>query len=315
MEYNQKITFRNDIKYNNYYYRVLVLLAVFVVIFLVSGTTNSVKSFLSFRDGFGNNIFIKDYPSQAVYFSVLEPSQSLNTNNNQVYTNNNGQIIYSKAVEQSYKIVFLPVVVDNNSVINGQQLLSEVVKIPFNPERKNFLIFPKFNINTPIVYSDSFSSQDIIDPKDPCSQASMSTPFQQLVRKGVVHLWPSPKPGELYNPNNNSYYDQTDKKRYYIGNSYLLGHSSECIAHEFSRVFAPLQDQSPLGENFFVYDEFGRQLKFRVFEAKEITSLGAGAVEAFKIFPNRRVLTLQTSKFYSNTNINRWIIRGELVVE
>lgn len=310
MEFNKKITFR----YSNYYYSLIVLFTTFVLVFLISGSTNSVKSFLSFREGFGSNIFIKDYPSQVIFFSILEPSQSINVNNNQVYTNNNGQIISQKVVDQNFKMSFLPKVADNNPITSSEQLLSEVVKIPFNPERKNFLIFPKFNINTPIVYSDSFSSQDIIDPNNPCSQASMNTPFQQLVRKGVVHLWPSPKPGELYNADSNSYYDTIDKKRYYIGNSYLLGHSSECIAHEFSRVFAPLQDQSPLGEDFFVYDEFGRQLKFRVFEAKEITSLGAGAVEAFKIFPNRRVITLQTSKFYSNTNINRWIIRGELII-
>jgi hypothetical protein len=308
-------------QYNNKDYHFVVIFVILLLSFMVSGSTSSNKNFANFREDFiiSNswlNRFYKNYSNNKIQFNQTVPAYSIEIINQKKYFDINGQLLDTNSIGQDLKTSFNPIIIDRESILK-QQLdspLTELIPPPNNPIKKNFLEFPVFNIVAPIVYSDEVSSQDIIDPNNPCSSYSKNTPLQQLVQKGLVHLWPSPKPGELFNIDKNSYYDKTANAKYYIGNTYIVGHSSECIQHEYSKVLAPIQDKMPIGEYIIIYDELGRKLNFRIFEAKEITSQGDGAAEAFKIFEGRRVITLQTSKFYSNSKINRWIIRGELEI-
>lgn len=308
------ISFIRELRFNPNLYKVLVTLTLVLVFLVSSGSTNSIKSFVNTRNDLNdNNILFKNFNNDSSFIDQPIISKIINLNNNNIYLDTNNKPMISDRVPQ-YLITNQTPSVNQNEVIkpNSPLTLSQILPIPTNPLKKNFLSFPTFNINAPIVYSDYTSSQDTIDPNNPCSQASMRTPLQQLVRKGVLHLFPSPKPGEIYDESKNTYFDTKDNRRYLIGNSYIIGHSSECIQHEFSRVFQPFQDKTPIGDKFIIWDELGRKLTFKVFEAKEITSYGTGAEEAFGVFPGRRVVTLQTSKFYTNQKINRWIIRGEL---
>ena len=61
---------------------------------------------------------------------------------------------------------------------------------------------------------------------------------------------------------------------------------------------------------------YGRELTFRIFDTLVIE--GDNATEAYKPFPGRRVLTLQTSivSFREERGLypyERWLIRAELV--
>jgi hypothetical protein len=305
-----------ELRFNPNLYKVLVTITLVLVFLVSSGSTNSIKSFVNTRSDLNdNNILIKNFVNDASYIDQPTVSKIINTNNTLSYLDGNNKPIFLDRIPQDLTYNQSPTVNPNEIIKPDTPLqLTQLIPPPINIQRRNFLSFPTFNINAPIVYSDYTSSQDTIDPNNPCSQASMKTPLQQLVRKGVVHLFPSPKPGEIYDETKNTYFDSKDKKRYLIGNSYIIGHSSECIQHEFSRVFQPFQDKTPIGDKFIIWDEQGRKLTFKVFEAKEITSYGSGAEEAFGVFPGRRVVTLQTSKFYTNQKINRWIIRGELEI-
>jgi hypothetical protein len=313
MEYIQIIRRLGDVRYSPVFYRYVSIFTLLLIALVTTASTTSVKSFVNTRtDIRDNSVWVKTFDNNASYIPNNIVTQSIKAFGSTRYINNYSQQLPSNLINQTIRLDPSPSVNVTDAPIDTS-IIENITPIPANPIRTNFLSFPTFNINAPIVYSDEVSSKDIIDPLNPCSQSSMRTPLQQLVRKGLVHLFPSPKPGELYNSQANSYYDKDDKKTYYIGNSYIVGHSSECISHEFSKVFAPLQDRSPINDTFIIYDEVGRKLVFRVFEAKEIISAQEGAAEAFKIFEGKRVVTLQTSKFYSKTKINRWIIRGELI--
>lgn len=193
--------------------------------------------------------------------------------------------------------------------------LEDLIKKPENPQRTNFLRYPRFNVNAPIIYStfeDLYLLKPDCDPqKDelrcldfqkPRNSSETTSPMQMKLRDGPVHLAISPPPGE-------------------VGNSYIVGHSSNYswIKSNYNKVFAPLEKASKIGDEFIIYDKFGRELKFRVFDTLLI--LEGDTDEAYKNFgQDRRVVTLQTSVLTTNLKgeilpTHRWLTRGELVVE
>lgn len=178
------------------------------------------------------------------------------------------------------------------------------------PERasstlRNVLLYDKYKIRAPIIYT---TFEDLFEKREdgtfnfsrPLDADSIDSPVQRKLERGIVHLAYTPQPGEL-------------------GNSYIVGHSSNYswVNSPFNRVFAPIEEQSQPGETFVIFDRHGRELKFRVFETLKIRA-GESDI-AFKPFPDRRVVTLQTSVLGMENGrlaaTHRWLTRGELVVD
>lgn len=191
--------------------------------------------------------------------------------------------------------------------------LDSIIPRPQSPQRTNFLRYPQYNINAPIIYSSledlfnlkpncnkSTDAQACLDFGSPRDNGPADSPVQQKLRDGIVHIAFTPQPGE-------------------IGNSYIVGHSSNYswVPSAYNAVFKPLEKRSKVGEEFFIYDAFGRELKFRVFEVLEIDEKDTPT--AYATFGEKRVVTLQTSvlefvpgRGYLPTK--RWLTRGELVL-
>ncbi len=193
--------------------------------------------------------------------------------------------------------------------LNKLAPLDTLIPAPKNPQQQNFLKYPKYNINTPIIYSgldDLFNrkadgSIDFSSPiEEDLSQGPLSNPIQRLLVDGIVHIAFTPLPGE-------------------IGNSYIVGHSSNfsSVQSSYNFIFKPIERRSEVGEEFILWDKQGRELTFKVFEVKEI--LENDTQEAYKTFGDRRVVTLQTSilEFVPGQGLQptkRWLTRGELIL-
>jgi hypothetical protein len=180
--------------------------------------------------------------------------------------------------------------------------LDEVVKKPAQPVRTNWVSYPKYKIQVPLIYTtyeDLYNKNPdgSINFTSPIDQGPIESPVQQKLKDGVVHLAYTPLPGE-------------------VGNSYIVGHSSNfsSVKSAYNRIFKPIESVSRPGEEFFVYDQQGRELKFCVFDALKIAE--SDVKEAFKTFGDRRVVTLQTSILgVRNGRVeatHRWLTRGEL---
>jgi hypothetical protein len=170
---------------------------------------------------------------------------------------------------------------------------------------KNVLVYDKYKIRVPIIYTvfeDLFEkkSDGSFDFSKPLNTDSTDSSVQKKLEQGIVHLAYTPQPGE-------------------IGNSYIIGHSSNYawIDSPYNKVFAPINQKSQVGETFIIYDRHGRELKFKVFEVLKIRD--KETVIAYKNFPNRRVVTLQTSILGTRKGrieaTHRWLTRGELILE
>jgi hypothetical protein len=178
--------------------------------------------------------------------------------------------------------------------------VNQIIPIPKDPIKKNWISYPKYNIQTPLLYSgfdDLFEKKDNnIDFSKLREQSEQDSPVQSKLNDGVVHIGFTVQPGE-------------------IGNSYIVGHSSnfDYIKSDYKTVFKPLESISQPGEEFLLYDQDGRELKFCTFETKEIAE--ADVEEAYKDFDNKRIVTLQTSilKFKDGylQPTHRWLTRGE----
>jgi hypothetical protein len=198
--------------------------------------------------------------------------------------------------------------------INRPQTLDDLVPRPASAQYTNFLRYPKYNINVPIIYSsleDLFNlkpncnpntdPQGCLDFASPRDNGPADSPIQTKLQDGVVHIAFTPMPGET-------------------GNSYIVGHSSNYswVPSAYNEVFKPLERRSQVGEEFVIYDRFGRELKFKVFEVAEIGENDTS--KAYENFPGKRVVTLQTSilEFVPGQGFRptkRWLTRGELVVQ
>ena len=187
--------------------------------------------------------------------------------------------------------------------------LEQLIECPANPQNIDFLRYPKYNINTPVIYSelsDLFETGEDgeIDYQSPIQEdldaGPLSNPIQRLLVDGIVHIAFTPDPGE-------------------IGNSYIVGHSSNfaSVRSDYNTIFKPIERVSKPGEEFILWDKCGRKLTFEVFEVKEI--LEEDVQEAYRIFPGKRVVTLQTSilEFVPGIGLyptKRWLTRGELIL-
>jgi Sortase domain len=191
----------------------------------------------------------------------------------------------------------------NDSKVETQiKSLDDIIKRPDTPTRKNWLSYPKYKIQTPVQYAtldDLFYKNDKgeFDFTKQISQDPIDAPVQLKLKDGIVHLGYTVQPGE-------------------VGNSYIVGHSSNYsfVKSDYNTIFKPIESTSKEGEEFFVYDKDGRELKFCVFEAIKI--LDDDTKTAYKEFPNERVVTLQTSilgwRGGQLLATHRWLTRGKL---
>jgi hypothetical protein len=193
--------------------------------------------------------------------------------------------------------------------------ISSLVPAPENPQLINFLRYPKYNINVPIQYAglkDLFqtdSNGQLIKNPDgrylPIEEnverdGPLGVPVQRLLIEGIVHMGFTPQPGE-------------------VGNSYIVGHSSNysTVNSSYNYIFRPIQERSEVGEEFFVYDKDGRELRFIVFDTLAIKQDDVD--EAYKTYDGKRVVTLQCSILENVPGkglqaTKRWLTRGELTL-
>jgi hypothetical protein len=181
--------------------------------------------------------------------------------------------------------------------------LDDIFPRPDTATRTNYVEYPSYNIVSPLLYAqiDDLISQDANGNLVAKEQEDPKTsPVQKLLENGVVHIGYTPMPGEL-------------------GNCYIVGHSSNyaSVKSSYNKIFAPIERKSKVGEEFYVYDQAGRKLRFVVFETLRIEA--ANSQEAFKEYPDERVCTLQTSivttKNGKTAAYERWLTRGKLILE
>jgi hypothetical protein len=183
--------------------------------------------------------------------------------------------------------------------------LEEIVPAPRSgaSQQKNLLIYDKYKIRVPLIYTtfaDLFAkkSDGSFDFTKPTDTSAIDSPVQRKLEDGIVHLAYTPQPGE-------------------IGNSYIVGHSSNYswVDSPYNKVFAPIKEKSQPGEEFIIYDRFGRELRFRVFETLKIRDDETNI--AYKNYEDKRVVTLQTSILGTRNGrieaTHRWLTRGELI--
>ena len=186
------------------------------------------------------------------------------------------------------------------------KLLDDIYPRPPTAARKNFITIPDYNVNAPLLYAtfeDFFvkkadGSFDY-DGKPRDLSDRFKSPIQLKLRDGVVCLPFSPFPGEL-------------------GNSYCLGHSNNYpdVVSDYNDVFKPIEKKGKVGELIKVFDPYGRELTFRIFETEIIES--NGAQKAYLPFPDhKRVITLQTSVVSTRNGktevFQRWLVKAELI--
>jgi Sortase domain len=193
---------------------------------------------------------------------------------------------------------------DNDS--KPRQSLEEIVKKPEQGIKTSYLSYPKYRVQAPIQYGDF---KDLFQTREEggfnfngelIDQNPIEAPIQKKLQDGVVHLGYTVQPGE-------------------IGNSYIVGHSSNFsnVKSDYNTIFKPLESKTEKGEDFFIYDRYGRELKFCVFENLKIEE--ADIATAYKEFPQERVVTLQTSILgWKNGQLqatHRWLTRGKMCNE
>ena len=230
-----------------------------------------------------------------------------------IYDADGGNITGSFADSEIYKLIYntaevkiQPEKPKETVLANLQkpkvQSIAEIKPKPDAPNKRNLLIYPEYKIQSPIQYA-TLEDLYIKDAKgnfkfnEPIDQYPTTSPVQQKLINGIVHLGNTVQPGE-------------------VGNSYIVGHSSNYsyVKSDYNYVFKPLESASHSGQDFFIFDKDGRELKFCVFDAVKI--LDDDVVEAYKDFGSKRVVTLQTSILgWRNGQLmatHRWLTRGEL---
>lgn len=190
-------------------------------------------------------------------------------------------------------------------VDDGLVPLDKLIPPPATPGKfRNLLVYDKYKIRVPIIYTtfeDVFNTKPdgSIDWTSARDTGGVNSPVQVKLKDGIVHLAYSPQPGE-------------------IGNSYIIGHSSNYsyIKSAYNTVFKPIEQKSQVGEEFVIYDRYGRELRFKVFEAVKIADNDVNG--AYTKYEDKRVVTLQTSILGIRNGkweaTHRWLTRGELVL-
>jgi Sortase domain len=223
-----------------------------------------------------------------------------------IYDKEGNEITQYFTDSELYKLIYnkteSKVKVEETKTENQIKSIEEVVKKPETAIRKNWLKYDKYKIQTPIQYATlddlyNKNSKGQFDYNNPIDQDPIEAPVQKKLKDGIVHLGSTIQPGE-------------------IGNSYIVGHSSNYsfVKSDYNTIFKPLESTSKIGEDFFIYDKDGRELKFCVFEAIKIKDSEANI--AYQDFGDKRVVTLQTSilgwRGGQLLATHRWLTRGEL---
>jgi hypothetical protein len=180
--------------------------------------------------------------------------------------------------------------------------LSTLIPVPKVIEKKSWLSYVDKPIETPIIMTDvvdmfATNSDGSVNLSQRIDDSAVDSPTQIKLNDGVVHLPISPIPGEK-------------------GNSYISGHTSNFgyIDSAYKTIFKPIERASKIGDKFYIWDCEGRKMQFDVFEAKEI--LAGDTTEAWKDYPNERVVTLQGSILETVNGrlepTKRWLTRGKL---
>jgi hypothetical protein len=223
-----------------------------------------------------------------------------------IYDKDGNEITSFFTDSELYKLIYnkteVKIKADEIKPENQIKGIEEVVKKPETAVRKNWLKYDKYKIQTPIQYATlddlyNKNTKGQFNYNDPINQDPTEAPVQKKLRDGIVHLGSTVQPGE-------------------IGNSYIVGHSSNYsfVKSDYNTIFKPLESTSKPGEDFFIYDKDGRELKFCVFEAIKIEDKDAET--AYKDFKDKRVVTLQTSilgwRGGQLLATHRWLTRGEL---
>jgi hypothetical protein len=205
----------------------------------------------------------------------------------------------------------------NEVLATQKKTLNELVRIPKDVKYRGWLIYPKFGVNAPVIFSqleDIYETNkdgifkkngngqliEILEKEEDIKAGNyLSTPTQNLLTKGAVHLANSSDPGEL-------------------GNSYIIGHTSNfpSVVSDYNFVFKPFNQKSSAGDEFIIFDREGRELHFEVFETLTIKAEEGGLAISKERFKDERVVTLQGSilDFYQQPT-QRWLTRGRLVLK
>jgi hypothetical protein len=360
MEYRTGRTFTGLKRLWRLRYRFYAVLVIFFSVFIVTqDTTNAVKTLVS-SDSLtyqvtASTLFAKQIVAyQAGEKKADEIGQVVYRGENALYIDANKKLVtegkeYQKIKNYGFVLrppamnyALLPVAVPVNpgdpappepepSVVTIAEPLelNDIIRAPANPERSNFVDYPRFNIKAPIQYTtpeDVYQKQadgtvdyqsPILDDANEIRRGNYtSTPILKLLLDGVVEMGGIPGvplPGEK-------------------GNSYIVGHSSNysSVASPYNEIFRPLVGRSQEGDIFYVYDQQGRKMKFRVFENVEIRfdddperayrRTDKYNAEYGNDLQQRRVVTLQTCRTVWESGQGwvptyRWLVRGELVVE
>ncbi len=284
-------------------YKVYVCVLLLIVIPLIAFTNANVPATVTF-------VGAREIPVNFVYTEVIRRSNdSISTLVNDILDTNSIQVrdvgvatndIQKSLEDQINKAKTLP--------------LDKLIPRPANARIKSFIKYSAYpSVNAPIQWSElsdlyetnqdgSFKkteSGQLIPIKEKQEDIDagnyLSVPIQRLLVEGVVHMGFTVDPGEL-------------------GNSYIIGHTSNfsAVQSPYNYIFKPLERTSKVGEEFIVFDKYGRELKFRVFEVLEIDSDDTAI--AYKRFEDRRVVTLQGSILVNGQPTKRWLTRGELVL-
>jgi Sortase domain len=188
-----------------------------------------------------------------------------------------------------------------SSNVNSLTNLETFIKQPEVGIKYSWLSFPKYKVQAPIQWADF---EDLFEKKDDQydfnklrNTSELESPVQKKLEKGIVHLGYTVQPGE-------------------IGNSYIVGHSSNysTVKSDYNTIFKPLEMTTKNGDEFTIYDQKGRELKFCVFDNLKIPE--EDIKTAYQDFGTERVVTLQTSILgWRNGKIeatHRWLIRAKL---
>ncbi len=327
-QHKQNKSFKNRYRW----YSFLVIIA--IVPLLAADTFNFPQTVFTTGADYTQNIIIakkihaKDFNSdQAISNLNRIDENKLKNNTEQVVVKFSGQ--GQASPEQNAKlpeVVVKPVTVepqptpkavvetvkgvDNPApVAPAFKTLDELVPKPDSPQFKSQLVYAKTKIKAPINWSKledlyeknpdgTINVNKAITEKESDIKAGNyeSTPIQKLLKLGSVHLADSVMPGE-------------------IGNSYIIGHSSNYrqVISNYNSIFATLQ-QAKEGEEFIIFDLDGRELHFKVFESIVIDYDDVQTAYYPKGIEGKRIVTLQASVLVNGKPLKRRLVRGELVV-
>lgn len=334
MEFRKTRILNSYKKLWRYRYKIYALIVVFFSIFIFQSDNKGVVPIVVSPDSLAYNVtkvsafaneleYIRQdqviAPKQVIYRDSSAEPILLDASSN--YITDDTQISFY----QKYGFAFQPPQVYINgkasTFVVTEKPLNDLVPAPEVAQMTNTIDIPKFNIRAPVIYTNP---QDIF-ARDASGnidythyiqedQAAInrgdftSTPVLRLLLDGVVSMNAIPGlviPGEL-------------------GHAYLVGHSTNYTTSTspYKNIFEPMVNKVKVGDDFYIYDQLGRKLHFKVFTIDVVRY--DEPEKAYKLqsqeYKDRRVVTLQTCivKYVAGRGWvadDRYLVRGELVVD